>query len=156
MKYAIGVSSMLFIALVVLPATVFAAEEISPGLLVTSPNRYEGRSVAISVEFEGIDNTFRAWEEEENLKQSRKIKFKVKPLGKINCFANRTLENEKILGSLQAGDKISLVGYLKEGKKEAKVKVKGEFRDRKETIKTGQSFYYFVVQKMKKAGEGLE
>ena len=152
MKYIIRAICIFVIALIILPAAVFAVEEISPGLLVASPDKYDGRNVTITVDFEKIDNTFRPWEKEENLKQSRKIKFKVKPLGEINCFADRTLENEKILGVLQAGQKVTLIGYLKKGEKEAKVKVKGEFRDRDETIKTGEDFYYFVVKEIE-AGE---
>jgi hypothetical protein len=144
---------MVVVVLVVLPVAVFAAQEISPGLLVSSPGSYGGRNVTIAVTFEQIESRFLPWEESENLAPNRKIKFSVKPLGEISCFADRNLKNEKILGTLQAGQEITLDGYLKKGKKEFKTKVKGEYLDRKETIKTGKDFYYFVVKQIE-TGEG--
>lgn len=127
-----------------------AAEEVDPGRIVASPKDYTGKTVTTTVRFMKINNVFRGWEEQANLKAGRTIKFIASPLKEIACYADETDENEELLGGLKPGQELTITGYIKKGKMEAKIK--GERETRKRTVKGGE-LYGFVVKKIENVGE---
>lgn len=127
-----------------------AEEEIDPGKVVANPRDYVGRTVTITVRFGKINNVFRGWEGEANLKASSKIKFIAMPLAEIACYADKNDENEKLLGGIRLGQELTMTGYIRKYKIEAKVK--GERRTVKRTVK-GSEIYGFIVKKIDAVGE---
>lgn len=127
-----------------------AAEEVDPGRIVASPRDWVNRTATIRVRFGKINNVFHGWEEQANLKPSRYIKFIVAPLAEIACYAEKTDENEKLLGGLRPGQEITLTGRIRKEKFEARVK--GERTTVKRTVK-GSEVYAFVVSKIESVGE---
>jgi len=127
-----------------------AAEEVDPGRIVVSPRDWVNRTATVTVRFRKINNIFRGWEEQANLKPSRYIKFIAEPLAEIACYAEKNEENESLIGSLRPGQEITLTGYIKKGKFEAQVK--GERETVKRTVK-GSEVYAFIVKKIESVGE---
>ena len=127
-----------------------AEEEIDPGRVVANPRDYVGRTVTVTVRFGKINNVFRGWEGEANLKASAKIKFVAMPLAEIACYADKNDENEKLLGGLRPGQELTMTGYIRKYKMEAKVK--GERRTVKRTVK-GSEIYGFIVKRIDEVGE---
>lgn len=127
-----------------------AAEEIDPGTIVTNPRAYLGRTVTVTVRFGKINNIFRGWESEANLKPATKIKFIAMPLAEIACYADKNAENEELIGGLRPGQELTVTGYVKKYKMEAKVK--GERHTVKRSVQ-GSEVYGFVVKKIESVGE---
>lgn len=125
-------------------------DEIDPGALVANPREYAGRTVTVTVRFGKITNVFRGWEAEANLKAGTKIKFIAMPLADIACYADKNDENEELLGGLRPGQELTLTGYIRKCKMEAKVK--GERRTVKRTVK-GSEIYGFIVKKIDRVGD---
>jgi hypothetical protein len=125
-----------------------AAEEVDPKEIVTSPKDYAGKTVTIKVRFGKVNNVFRGWEDQANL--NRKIKFIARPLAEIACYADKTDENEELISGLKPGQEMTLTGYIKKSKMEARVK--GERHTVKRTVK-GTAIYGFVVNKIESVGE---
>lgn len=127
-----------------------AGEEVDPGTLVADPRGHLGRTVTTTVRFGKINNVFRGWESEANLKASTKIKFVAMPLAEIACYADKNDENEKVLGGLRPGQEVTLTGYLRKYKMEAKIK--GERHTVTRTVK-GAEAYGFIVKSIDEVGE---
>lgn len=127
-----------------------AGDEVDPGMLVANPRGFLGRTVTTTVRFGKISNVFRGWEGEANLKASTKIKFIAMPLAEIACYADKSDENGKLLGGLRPGQEVTLTGYLRKYKMEARVK--GERRTVTRTVK-GSEIYGFIVKKIEEVGE---
>lgn len=125
-----------------------AAEETDPGSIVANPKKHIGQTVTITVQFRKINNVFRGWEDQANL--NNKIKFIAQPLGEIACYADKTAENEELIGGLKLGQEVTLTGAIRKYKFEAKVK--GERNTVKRTVK-GSEIYGFIVRKVENVGE---
>lgn len=129
-----------------------AGEEVDPGVLVANPRGHLGKTVTVTVRFGKINNVFRGWEAEANLRAATKIKFIAMPLAEIACYADKNDKNEELLGGLRPGQEVTLTGYLKKFKHE--VKVKGERRTVKRTVK-GSEIYGFIVRQIEGVGEAV-
>lgn len=125
-----------------------AAEEADPKEIVAGPKNYVGKTVTITVRFGKVNNVFRGWEDQANL--NRKLKFVASPLAEIACYADRTAENEDLIAGLTTGQEMTLTGYVKKGKIEARIK--GERHTVKRTVK-GAEAYGFVVTKIESVGK---
>ncbi|NLW95246.1 MAG: hypothetical protein GXY35_11725 [Chlamydiae bacterium] len=126
------------------------AEETDPAGLVANPRGFVGRTVTITVRFGKINNVFRGWEAEANLKASTKIKFAAMPLAEIACYAEKNDRNAELLGGLRRGQEVTLTGHLKKFRLETKIK--GERRTVKRSVK-GSELYGFIVQRIEEIGE---
>lgn len=125
-----------------------AAEEVDPRDIVANPKSYVGKTVTITVRFGKVNNVLRGWEDQANL--NRKLKFVASPLAEIACYADRTDANEELVAGLKPGQELTLTGYVKKGKMEARIK--GERHTVKRTVK-GAEVYGFVVTKIEGVGE---
>lgn len=149
MKKAVA-AALVTMAIAAVCGPVRAGEEMDPGRLVANPRDYLGKTVTITVRFGKINNVFRGWEGEANLKASSKIKFIAMPLAEIACYADKNDENEKLLGGIRPGQEMTLTGYMRKYKMEAKIK--GERHTVKRTVK-GSEIYGFMVKKIDEVGE---
>lgn len=156
MKVLTFLSVILLILAGVFCSHMDAAEQVDASQLIVSPDKYAGRTVKITVRFNKINTLFRGWEDQANLKQSRKIKFMAIPLGEIACYADKTDANEEILGKLKRGQDLTISGYLKKCKMETKIKVNGDGPRRDRTVKReikGSAIFVFIVKKIDSVGE---
>lgn len=140
----------LCLAAALLAGSAAAYEKVEAGVIVMSPEDYVGRYVTMTVRFGKVDNVYRGWEEQANLKQDRTIKFSVSPLSKIACYADRVPDNEKLIGGLSPGQELVVSGYVKKCKMERKTKHEG---GTKKSSTKGVNIYVFVVKKIESVGE---
>jgi len=141
---------MSVVLLCVLCPILSMAEEVEPEKIVVNPREFAEKTVTTKIHFLKINNVFRGWENEANLKAGRTIKFIVNPLREIACYADKTDENEKLLAGLKPGQEMTITGYIKKCK--MKAEVKGERRTVKRTVQ-GAEMYAFVVKKIESVGE---
>jgi hypothetical protein len=130
-----------------------AADEVDPKEIVANPREFINRTVTVKVTFVKINNVFRGWEDQANLRAGKYIKFITRPLGEIACYADKTDENTELIGGLKFEQEVTLTGYIKKAKFEARVK--GEHKTWKGTVK-GSEVYAFVVKKIENVGEAPE
>jgi hypothetical protein len=109
-----------------------AADEVDPKEIVANPREFINRTVTVKVTFVKINNVFRGWEDQANLRAGKYIKFITRPLGEIACYADKTDENTELIGGLKFEQEVTLTGYIKKAKFEARVK--GEHKTWKGTV----------------------
>jgi hypothetical protein len=145
--------------IVAVPACLRAAEKADARQLAVDPEAYVGKRVAIEALFLRIDNGRDPWEEQENLKASRMIRFTAEPLAELKCYAARSQRNVKALAGLKKRDRIVLTGAVRRYRTSRKVSVTRRSKATGRWIKTereerGRVRYGFIVDSVERDGGG--